>query len=152
MGWLGLGNCQEANEELEKISLDFRGHPDVLEVRLEIYSKAAKWNLAAEMAIQLVVLRPKDPQFWISFAYASRRMSGGGIPQAREVLLKAQPLYPKEPLIPYNLACYACQLGDQEDARKWLKMAIELGDGRRIKSMALKDSDLEPLRAEIGEI
>src|ERR1017187_3279090 len=35
IGWLGLGNWREANEELEKITSELRGHPDVLEVRPE---------------------------------------------------------------------------------------------------------------------
>jgi tetratricopeptide (TPR) repeat protein len=152
MGWLGLGNWQEANEELENIPLALRTHPDVLEVRLEIYSKAAKWDLAAEIAGVLIQIRPGDPQFWISHAYGTRRMPGGGIPQAKEILGKAQSLFPKEPLIPYNLACYSCQLGDHPEARKWLEVAFALGDARQLKSMALSDPDLEPLRAEIGEM
>jgi tetratricopeptide (TPR) repeat protein len=152
LGWLGLGNWQEANEELEKITLALRAHPDVLEVRLEIYSKAGKWDLAAEIAGVLIQERPNDPQFWISHAYATRRMPGGGIPQAKEILSKAQALFAKEPLIPYNLACYSCQLGDHQEARKWLEIAFGLGDARQLKLMALKDPDLEPLRAEIGEM
>jgi len=152
MGWLGLGNWQEANEELEKITIPFRAHPDVLEIRLEICSKAGKWDRAAEIAGELVQIRPNDPQGWISHAYATRRMPGGGIPQAKEILSKAQPLFPKQPLIPYNLACYACQLGDRQEARKWLEIAFALGDARQLRLMALKDPDLEPLRAEIGEM
>jgi tetratricopeptide (TPR) repeat protein len=152
LGWLGLGNWQDAHEELAKISPDLGGHPDVLVVRVEIYSKAGKWELAAEIAGVLIQIRPNDPQCWISRAYATRRMPGGGIPQAREILSKAQPLFPKQPLIPYNLACYACQLGDHDEARKWLKLALDLGDARQIKLLALNDPDLEPLRAEIAEI
>jgi tetratricopeptide (TPR) repeat protein len=149
MGWLGLGNWQEAHEELEKIALAFRAHPDVLEIRLEIYSKAGKWDLAAEIAGVLVQIRPSDAQFWITHAYATRRMPGGGIPQAKQILSKAQRLFPKEALIPYNLACYACQLGDHKEARKWLEIAFDLGGAEQVKRMALKDPDLEPLRTEI---
>jgi len=152
MGWLGLGNWQEANEELERITLALRAHPDVLEIRLEIYSRAGKWDMAAEIAGALIQIRPNDPQFWISHAYATRRMPGGGIPQAKEILGKAQPLFPKQPLIPYNLACYACQLGGHEEAWKWLEIAFDLGDAKQVKLMALQDPDLEPLRTEIGEI
>ena len=79
LGWLGLGNWQEANEELEKITLALRSHPDVLLVRFEIYSKAAKWDKAAEISGLLIQIRPNDAQFWISHAYATRRMPGGGM-------------------------------------------------------------------------
>jgi hypothetical protein len=54
--------------------------------------------------------------------------------------------------IRYNLACYACQLGNQEEAWDWLEDAFELGDSKRVKLMALDDLDLEPFWAEIGEV
>ncbi len=38
LGWIGLGNFQEANEELEKITPQLRAHPDVLTIRYEITS------------------------------------------------------------------------------------------------------------------
>lgn len=135
IGWLGLGKWQEANEELEKITPGLRAHPDVLEVRLEIYSKAGKWDITAEIARALVKIRPNDPQLWISLAYATRRMPNGGIPLAKMILAKAQPLFPKEPLIAYNLACYECQIGNWKVAWKWLESAFDLGDLKKVKLM-----------------
>ena len=152
LGWLELGNWREANEELEEITPPLRAHPDVLGIRFEIYSKAGKWDMAAEIARRLVQIRPKKPQLWISHAYATRRMPGGGIPQAKEILGNARALFPKEPLIAYNLACYDCQLGNLNSAWKWLEIAFDLGDPKKVKMMALDDPDLEPLWAEIGEI
>ena len=70
---------------------------------------------------------------------------GGGIPQARAILIQAQQTFPKEKIIAYNLACYDCQLGDLNAARSWLEKACVLGDARKIKHMALQDPDLEPL-------
>jgi len=151
IGWLGLGNWHEAREELEQIAPGLRAHPDVLAVRYEIYSKAGKWDLAAEIARALVEIKPHEPQSWISHAYATRRMPGGGIPVAKEILSKAQPLFPKEPLIAFNLACYECQLGNLTAARKWLEAAFNLGDAKQVKLMALGDPDLAPLRKEISE-
>ena len=49
-GWLMLGNHTEANEDLDRISPQRRGHPDVLEVRWQIYAKAGKWESAFELA------------------------------------------------------------------------------------------------------
>jgi Flp pilus assembly protein TadD len=151
-GWLGLGNWREANEELEKISLALHAHPDVLEVRFQVYAEAEKWETAAEIARELVQIRPKEPQFWISYAYATRRMPGGGIPQAKVILGKAQQLFPKEQLIAYNLACYDCQVGDNGQAWKWLKIAFDLGNAKLVKVMALKDPDLKPLWTAIAEL
>jgi hypothetical protein len=39
-GWLELGNPTEANEELQKITAPNRGHPDVLQLRWQIYAQA----------------------------------------------------------------------------------------------------------------
>jgi predicted Zn-dependent protease len=152
VGWLQLDNSKEANDELEKITPASRAHPDVLEIRFEIYVSAAKWDRAAEIGRVLLQMRPEKPQLWITQAYAVRRMPAGGIPQAKEILTKAQPLFPKETLIAYNLACYECQLGDLKAAWKWLEQAFDSKDSKKWKLMALQDPDLENLWAEIGEV
>jgi tetratricopeptide (TPR) repeat protein len=154
IGWLGLGNHLEAIEELEKIEPALRAHPDVLLVRFEIYSKAGEWDVAAEAAAALVKLQSNAPGAWIALAYATRRKpgAGGGVLQAKEILLPAQTRFPKVWLIPYNLACYECQLGNQKAAWAWLEMAFELGEPRQLKLMALIDPDLEVLWAKIAEI
>jgi predicted Zn-dependent protease len=123
----------------------------VISVRFEVYSKAGKWDAAAEMADRLVSLEPHEPGSWIALAYATRRKPGGGILQAREILLPAQTRFPEVWLIPYNLACYECQLGNQNEARTWLDKAFAIGDPKTIKMMALADPDLEPLRGALGE-
>lgn len=49
-GWLGLGNWQEANAELEEISPAMRAHPEALRVRCGVYALAKKWDGAYEIA------------------------------------------------------------------------------------------------------
>jgi hypothetical protein len=68
------------------------------------------------------------------------------------VLLPVVDKFPEEFIIRYNLACYACQLGNLKETRDWLKKASDLADTKQIKLMALKDADLKPLWKEIGEI
>ena len=63
--------------------------------------------------------------------------------------------FPKEPIISYNLSCYACQMNQLDAARVWFKRAIVIGGKKRkekIKQMALEDSDLQPLWDEIKQI
>jgi tetratricopeptide (TPR) repeat protein len=151
MGWLGLDNVAEAGAELEKIAPQFQSHPDVLAVRFDIHAQAGKWDAAAEIAGTLTRLEPGQPGAWISLAYATRRKTGGGIPQARAILIQAQRTFPKEKIIAYNLACYDCQLGDLDAAKAWLDKACTLGDARKMKRMALQDPDLEPLWPDIRE-
>ena len=73
----------------------------------------------------------------------------GSLQKAWDALLPAFDKFPKEPTIPFNLACYACQLRQLEVARNWLKRAVAIGGEEKIKRMALSDPDLEPLWGEI---
>jgi tetratricopeptide (TPR) repeat protein len=151
-GWLGLGNFLEADEELEKITHQLRDHPAVLSVRYEIYAKAKKWDVAADIADALVKMIPDQLSAWICLAYATRRKAGGGIPSAKQILIEAESKFPGESLIRYNLACYECQLGNLKEAMKWVEKAIAVGGKKDIQMLALDDPDLEPLWREISEI
>jgi hypothetical protein len=62
---------------------------------------------------------------------------------AKEVLLNAEPKFPKEAVIKYNLACYFCQTGNIDKAKKYLKKALEIDLSWRMA--ALEDEDLKPL-------
>lgn len=151
-GWIGLGDLVSANDELEQITPELRAHPAVLFVRYEIYSKGKRWDGAAEIANTLTKLLPENPAGWIDLAYATRRKTGGGIPQAKEILTEAKARFPNEYLISFNLACYECQLGNLQAAKQRLKEAIDLAGKKDIRMRALNDPDLEPLWNEIGSI
>src|SRR5882724_3857567 len=97
-GWLMLGNYAEANEDLERISPHLRVHPDVLEVRWQIYAKAEKWSACAEIANAVVRLDPNRTSGWIDRAYSLRRGINGGPKAAFDSLLPAVEKFPAEPL------------------------------------------------------
>ena len=80
--------------------------------------------LRIDMAKRLVDFQPDDIQWTISLAYATRRANS--IQAAKEVLLNAEPKFPKEPVIKYNLACYFCQTGEIQNAKNYLKRAFEI--------------------------
>ena len=69
-GWLELGDWQEANEELERITPKMRVHPFVLRVRWGIYAKAQKWEMAAEVARGMTVMLPENSWGYIQWAYS----------------------------------------------------------------------------------
>ncbi len=148
-GWLGLGDVESANNELKEISPAERTHPAVLSVRYQIYAQAKQWDEAVSVAHDLVKLLPDRPFAWISLAYAARRKTGGGIPEAKEILLGAEPKFPGHYLFPYNLACYCSQLGEMEQAERWLKKAAAI-DEAAVKKIAREDSDLKPLWNSLG--
>jgi hypothetical protein len=57
-------------------------------------------------------------------------------------------IHPGVALIAYNLACYACVLGEMAETGELLKRAFVMDP--TLKQTALTDTDLEPLWAEMG--
>jgi tetratricopeptide (TPR) repeat protein len=150
IGWLELGDWHEANEELEKITPAFRAHADVLATRLAIYAKAKKWERCVDIGNALVKAIPNRSSGWLQRSFALHELKR--TQDAADLLLPAAVLFPKEWLIRYNLACYACQLGKRKEAWEWLEFAFDLSDSKAVKLMALNDPDLETLWTEIAEI
>jgi predicted Zn-dependent protease len=152
IGWLELGNLAEARAELATISAAQQEHPDVLEVRWAISAEGKQWEEGLQAAQALLRHAPHRSSGWLHQAYALRRIAGGSVQKAWDALLPAFDKFPKEHIIPYNLSCYACQLGRLDLAREWLKRAMA-GDGKAsIKRMALEDPDLQPLWDAIRQL
>ena len=143
-GWLELGDAVSAGDELEEITSDEQTHPAVLQVRYAIHAKRGQWDMATEVAEELATGLPDSAGSWINLAYATRRKTGGGIPEAKKILQAAEPLFPDEYLIPFNLACYCSQLHEFDQAEQWLKKAAAI-DEKKVRKMAADDSDLKPL-------
>ena len=98
------------------------------------------------IADRLMRNAPNDPDWVISYAFATRRAES--IKSAKAILLEAIQRHPNEPVIPYNLACYECQLGNLESAKQYLEQAIKMNP--RFRAGALDDPDLEPLWNSLG--
>jgi hypothetical protein len=105
-----------------------------------------------QFAQALLRRAPERPTGWLHQAYALRRVPDGGLHKAWEALLPASDKFPKEAIIPFNLSCYACQMGQLDTARDWLRRAVEIAGKATIKRMAVKDSDLQPLWSEIRKL
>jgi tetratricopeptide (TPR) repeat protein len=153
VGWLELGNPAEAGEEIAKISPSNLAHPDVLEVRWQICAASKSWEAALDIAELLMSQAPNQDSTWLHRAYALRRVKAGGLQRASDALRPAYEKFPKSALIPFNLACYAAQLGRLEEAWEWLHRAMEaVKDVAVIKKMALADDDLKNLWERIREL
>lgn len=142
-GWLELGDHSQAVEELKKISLQCRFHPLVLLTHWEIHAMAEQWGFAHVIAHSIVVMFPDEPVGWINASYALHQMKRTR--EAWATLAPAAEVFPDNTVIAYNLACYACQMGDMVKSLQWLEKAVSLGDGESIKNAAKEDPDLKPL-------
>ena len=138
--YVELGIFLDANAELEEIDSDLRAAPEVLAVRLGVYTGLKKWELMQAVAKSLVNHDPDEVQWSISLAYATRRAES--IDAAKVILLEGVERHPREPMLHYNLAFYECQLGDGEVAKGRLQHALKLEP--RMRKMALEDEDLRP--------
>lgn len=148
-GWLMLGNPSAAAEDLEKVSDDYYYHPRVLAVRWQIYAASKCWEAAWIVSAALCEIAPDYAPGWICQANALREYKG--LRGAKKLLLSVVHRFPNDAVIPYNIACFACQLGQISDACKWLLRAFDLEKNVELKVMALCDPDLDPLWQRIAE-
>jgi tetratricopeptide (TPR) repeat protein len=148
-GWCELYAFAEAEVELDKIDASLRAHPQVLEVCWKILANLEKWAGALDIASAIVKMVPEWSSGWIYRASSLTELDRQQ--EAYETLSAAAALFPRDEIIPYDLACVCCALKRVDEARTWLGKAIETG-GSAIKLKALDDPDLEPLWKEVGEI
>lgn len=144
LGYLALGMYQDAWDELESLPPELRANDHVLDLRISIYQGLEKWEPARVLAESLAKRSPEKPHWWILWAFSLRREKS--VEAARAVLLEAASIHPYEALIPYNLACYACVLGQIEAAGKLLQVAFAMDV--MLKRVALDDLDLDPIFGE----
>ena len=141
IGYLELGMLEEAAGELENLSPEDRTSSEVLGVRMEIYRSAKKWSLMEVVARELWKRYQDEPIYLNNLAWVVRRQES--IEAAQTILLEGFERFPNDAMTNYNLGCYACLLGDMDNAKRFVGEAIKLDS--KYKLMALDDGDLEPL-------
>jgi thioredoxin-like negative regulator of GroEL len=149
-GWLELGNHLEADAELDNITASLRAHPDVLEMRWKVYAKAKKWEMCLTIAETLADVVPRRPTSWLLLAATLKSMNE--LEDAYETLVEVVDELPDNAAIPFQLACYACDLGDLEEALRWVEETFKRDDSKQMKLDALKQPELEPLWKNIGDL
>jgi len=149
-GWLELGNDREALIELNLIAQAEQGRLEVLGLRWSISAHLKRWDECVGLADSIIELAPKNVFGWIHRSYALHELKRTS--EARDLLQPALKRFPKNETIPYNLACYECQLGDVDAARDWLRRAMKLRNPAELKAQALEDLDLKPMWAEIEKL
>ncbi len=143
-GWLMLGDVASAQAELATLSASLHRAPPVLKVRFGIFSAQRDWASALGVAETLFGIDPTDIDSWVNRSFALHELKRTA--EAEKLLVPAQKLFPEEPIVPYNLACYACAQGDLAKARQLLAQAFLIGEADDLKRMAREDPDLAPLR------
>lgn len=137
---------KEAATELDAVKLSDQLLPVVLDVRIDLHMATKQWDTVLDFAQELVRLAPEEEKGWISHAFALRELER--IEEAQAVLLEAEPRHgAKCGVLHYNLACYACLLGNKSEAKRRLTTAFKMD--KAWKQSALEDPDLKTMRAMI---
>lgn len=147
-GYTALDMYVDAWNELENLPADLRGTETVLAAKIEILQHFGKWKFARQLAESLTRHFPANPRWWLAWSMSMR--GEDSIQSARSILEEAVDVHPSVALIHYNLACYACLLGEMERSRGFLQQAFLLDD--TLKIVALCDPDLRPFGKHIGSI
>jgi len=148
-GWFELGAPREAESELAGLGSAAKNHPGVLELRWQIRARAKEWDACVDIAKTITQTAPEEALGWVQLSFALHELKRTQEAWANLIAVVEQ--FPKDVTMRYNLACYACQLGDLPETRRWLKKSFTLGRKKETKQMALEDIDLKPLWAEIAE-
>jgi predicted Zn-dependent protease len=146
-GWLELGNPVEAGAELDRLRATSQEHPQALQLRWRIGAAGKQWEECVRIATRLIELMPEETLGWVHRAFSLHELKRTG--EAHASLAPMACKFPNDFVVPYNMACYACQLGRLEEARGWLKQAIAIAGLDTIRKMAKNDPDLCPLADEI---
>jgi tetratricopeptide (TPR) repeat protein len=141
-GWLELGNFLEAVRELDLLSKNCRSHPEALEVRWRIFSAGRLWNQCLEIAEALTEAAPERAGSWLCLAHTLHQLDE--TEGAYQTLLEVVGEFAADGEMLYQLACYACLLGEKVDAQQWLQEAIEAG-GMEMKKRARANPDLRTM-------
>jgi predicted Zn-dependent protease len=151
IGWLELGNPEEARAEYEKINTLLRETPAMLELGFAVHAARQAWPDALRIAKRLLKDAPDEVSSWLHYAYALRRVPEGGLEAAWAALEPASRKFPTNETVWYNLACYAAQLGNKTQAMELLEVSLMNGERKEILARALRDEDLRSLWAELKQ-
>ena len=143
VGYLALDLHAEARAELAGLPPEILATPPALQLRVEIAMAAGTWEEIVTLAPDLVAIDNAAERPWVAWAYALRELKR--IPEAQEILLTGRRLISDpSPVVDYNLACYACLLGELDDARALLADVCARDPAWR--EIARADSDLAALQ------
>lgn len=146
-GYIELGLIKEAADELDAMSGNARWSNEALRVRVDLYMHSKEWDMVVTVAKAVCEATPADEGAWIAWAFALRELQQ--VAEAQDVLLQAEPLHGKTcGLLHYNLACYACLLGNLKEARRRLAKACKMNP--HWKTESLDDDDLRALREDLS--
>lgn len=137
-GYLELGMIEEAEEELDKLSVRLRCYSDVLELRVRVLMAGGQMAKAARLAKSASKVYPGVAEFYLLAANAYEALKRPD--RAKEVWVSAPSLFHVSGIFHFNLARFEAQLGNARSAQEHIALAIELDP--EMENRAAKDPRL----------
>jgi hypothetical protein len=129
-GFLQIGEPMDAWTELERITPLNRAKTEVLTVRLAVCRALKKWELAEEIARTLIRREPQNVMHVVALAEVMGKREG---PVAAAAVYEfAIDRFPDFAPLRVSLAVELVKAGQIEDAKRVVKMAIELEPDLRL--------------------
>ncbi len=116
---------------------------DELEIRWIILAGIPQWEAALAVAQDLVKTLPERCAGWLWRAQSLSSLNR--TVEAWQSLLPAAERFPGSGAVAYDLCRYACHLGRWREACRWLRRALEAGNGPALGLLAADDPELAPL-------
>lgn len=143
-GYFELELYAEARAEIALMPEEFQTLAPARVLLMEVAMAESKWDEVIALAPELVGHDATEERPWVAWAYALREKQL--IAEAQETLLAGARMIDKPTaLVAYNLACYACLLGELAEARRLLAAAV--AQDKSWRAIAKDDPDLAALRA-----
>ncbi|MBD37034.1 MAG: hypothetical protein CMI28_03030 [Opitutae bacterium] len=147
-GYFDLEMYQEADRELRALPDEEPWIKKKKVFQVAIRQDLNDWVNMRTLSRELRYLYPDEEDWWVSDAFATRRSES--IEDAREILLDGLAVHYESAIIRYNLACYACLLGNPGECLDFLKEAARRDE--KYKVMAMEDEDLEAVRDALQQL
>jgi tetratricopeptide (TPR) repeat protein len=145
---LEAGNTLDAGSRLERISSAHRNHPEVLQLRHEIYFAERRWHAALDAARAWATAAPDEPLAWEAQAACLGELRQ--YQEAFELLAPVAARHPQTPALAYRMARLCAEIGRLEESQRWLFKALDAGDKPALVRRAMADAALEPLLHFLG--
>lgn len=137
-GYHDLDMVEDAWKSLRTLSTAERENPAALEIEAILWLKEKNWTKAMEISQRLCASDPMACAGYIHQAYCLHEM--GQTAEARQTLLDGPAALRDVAIFHYNMGCYQAQLGDLDDARRFLRKAFEMDPA--LSNLAKRDPDL----------
>ena len=147
-GYFELEMFEDAKKELRALPDQMPWSKFGCELLVTIHQAQKSWEEMMMIANQLRRDFPEEAQWWIMSAYATRRHIS--VADAEKILQEGMLMHTREPMIKYNLACYACLLHRFDDCMNLLKESVAIDE--KYKLLALEDEDLREIREKLLEL